>query len=97
MQWGSGDPYGHIRREARSSSVNVSARSPEARKSKAEFALGLRGTLRHQTPEGGGAQWEPPCRHGWELAASTGTLSEQAGPNRGLEWDCNPDPGNPSD
>ncbi|KAJ1113640.1 hypothetical protein NDU88_001882 [Pleurodeles waltl] len=73
MQWGSGDPYGHIRREVRSSGVNVSARSPEARKSKGEFAPGRRGSLRRQAPGGGGTNWEPPSRHSWELAASTGT------------------------
>ncbi|KAJ1208191.1 hypothetical protein NDU88_003577 [Pleurodeles waltl] len=97
MQWGSGDPYGHIKRETRSSGVNVSARSPEARKSKAEFAPGRGGTLRHHAPGDGGAHWGPPSRYGWELAASTGALSEQVRSIRGLERDCSPDPENPSD
>ncbi|KAJ1137689.1 hypothetical protein NDU88_004087 [Pleurodeles waltl] len=97
MQWRSGDPYGHIRREVRISGVNVSARSPGARKSKAELAPGRVGTLSRQAPGDGGTHWEPPSRHSWELAASTGTLSEQAGSICGLEQDCNPDPVNPSD
>ncbi|KAJ1205648.1 hypothetical protein NDU88_001076 [Pleurodeles waltl] len=58
-QWGSGDPYGHIKRETRSSGVNVSARTPEVRKSKAEYAPGRGGTLRRHAPGDGSIHWGP--------------------------------------
>ncbi|KAJ1161558.1 hypothetical protein NDU88_002042 [Pleurodeles waltl] len=80
-QWGSGEPYGHTKREARSSGVNVSAWSPEVRKSKAEYAPGQGGTLKRHAPGEGGAHWGPPSRHGWELAASTGTCTSRRGPS----------------
>ncbi|KAJ1175133.1 hypothetical protein NDU88_000426 [Pleurodeles waltl] len=82
--------------EQRRERIGAEPGGPEARKFKAELAPGRGGILRRQAPRDDGAYWEPPSRHSWELAASTGTLGEQAGSIRGLERDCNPDPVNPS-